>query len=245
MFGDSTLLRRRPWHKARKRKHTSTLAAQWAVPGEAQKVGAGLLFFAYGGVAEVQKFLAEAANAAATFRQHNPSLPIAIITNNKSADPAIFSHHIVPRNELLFPGSPCPDQCRGDQLMRQWTTRLYYMALSPFRITWALDSGVAACPGPASSGAVQRYLDAALKTDLWGYDIAQASQAKGDTMYPHNWNLLLNWNERTSNVVCQLDSNRRPHVRWNRTSAPGELRPNRRARIRLNCRPHVHLSPTL
>eukprot|EP00964_Phaeocystis_antarctica_P100028 scaffold65755_cov61-Phaeocystis_antarctica.AAC.4 len=46
------------------------------------------------------------------------------------------------------------------------------MAHSPFQITWALDSNVVAC----SPLAAQALLNAALHTQLWGWDIAHASQ---------------------------------------------------------------------
>ena len=57
--------------------------------------------------------------------------------------------------------------CLTHTRRRQWTTRLYYMALSPFRITWALDSNVYQCEGPAAHGAVQRFLAEAERTSLW------------------------------------------------------------------------------
>lgn len=201
---DGRTLSRGEREKRAKRRATllsaSSNAANWAVPGEADKVGAGLLFFAYGGSGEVGRFLTEAMFAASSFKRSNPALNIAIVTNNKSVDASVFSHHITPRNELLFPGSPCPDVCRGDQLRRQWTTRLYYMALSPFEITWALDSGVLQCPGPFALNAVQRFLDDALNSSMWGFDIGHANQAKGSAIYPHNFNLIYRWTSKTSNV---------------------------------------------
>ena len=199
LFVSKSGRRARKQHKAML-EQASSVAAQWAVPDEESKAGAGLLFFAYGGSGEVDKFLKEATFAAGSFKRFNPSLNIAIVTNNKTVDPRIFSHHIRPRNELLFPGSPCPDVCRGDQLSRQWTTRLYYMALSPFEITWAFDSGVTQCPGPFAHNAVQRFLDDALASSLWGFDLGHANQAKGTSIYPHNFNLLYRWTATTSNV---------------------------------------------
>ena len=77
-------------------------------------------------------------------------------------------------------------QKRADRVMRQWLTRLYYLAHSPFKVTWALDSNVLSC----TPGAAQAFLDAALATDLWGFHIAHGSQnIASPTMYPHNWNL--------------------------------------------------------
>ena len=134
-----------------------------------------MLFFAYGGTQQVDAFLAEATLAAASFRRLNAQLPIAIVTNNATVDRTVFTHHIVPRTDLLFPGSSCPDVCRPDHLPRQWTTRLYYMALSPFEITWAFDSNVYACPGTFAADAISHFLASAERTQLWGYDIAHAN----------------------------------------------------------------------
>ena len=165
--------------------HTSdveaTPAAAWALPGEAAtKAGAGLLLFAYGSDAyTLNHFLGEAAFAAQSFKAHNPELQIAVVTNNASVDRTLFSHVLRPRPDLLFPGSPCPYEkdpakaatCTTYQTRRQWATRLYYMALSPFELTWALDSNVVSC----TPGAAGRFLSAALASELWGLDIAHAN----------------------------------------------------------------------
>jgi len=115
----------------------------WAVEGESAKSGAGLLLFAYGGRKTLQHFVREAQYAAASFREHNPTLPIAIVTNNETVDRRIFTTHIMPRADLLFAGEN--DQNRSDKVPRQWLTRLYYLAQSPYQITWALDSNVVSC----------------------------------------------------------------------------------------------------
>lgn len=152
------------------------VSATWAVKGEENKSGAGILFFAYGDK-QLHHFLGETVVAARSLRQHNPSIAIAVVTNNDTVDETLFRHHIKPRADLLFRGSPCPygpKSCRKDAMPRQWLTRLYYIAHSPFRVTWALDSNVISCvPGGASS-----FLDAALQNDLWGFDIAHANQAQ-------------------------------------------------------------------
>ena len=156
----------------------SSEAALWAVPGEAAKSGAGLLLFAYGDASTLSHFLGEAATAARSFKEHNPEMQIAVVTNNASVDRALFSHVLRPREDLLFPGSPCPyekdpakaAQCSGRR--RQWATHLYYMALSPFELTWALDSNAISC----TPGAAGRFLAAARASPpLWGLDIAHAS----------------------------------------------------------------------
>ena len=128
-----------------------------------------MLFFAYGGTKQVDAFLAEATAAAASIREFNPNLSIAIVTNNASVNRRVFTTHIVPRDDLVFPGSTCPDVCRPDHVARQWTTRLYYMALSPYRITWALDSNTMQCPGERAHGAIHRFLLAAERTCANGF----------------------------------------------------------------------------
>ena len=160
----------------------SSEAALWAVPGEAAKSGAGLLLFAYGEASTLSHFLGEAAHAARSFKVHNPEMQIAVVTNNASVDRTLFSHVLRPREDLLFPGSPCPYEkdsakaakCSGRR--RQWATRLYYMALSPFELTWALDSNAISC----TPGAAGRFLAAARASPpLWGLDIAHANAGHG------------------------------------------------------------------
>ena len=170
----------------------SSKAALWAVPGEAAKLGAGLLLFAYGDATTLSFFLEEAAHAARSFKAHNPELQIAVVTNNASVDRALFSHVLRPREDLLFPGSPCPyekdpakaSKCSGRR--RQWATRLYYMALSPFELTWALDSNAISC----TPGAAGRFLAAAhASPPLWGLDIAHASGGRVQLVERCGWPL--------------------------------------------------------
>ena len=52
----------------------------------------------------------------------------------------------------------------------------------------------------ASDAEVQRFLDDALASSLWGFDLGHANQAKGTSIYPHNFNLLYRWTTTTSNV---------------------------------------------
>ena len=185
---------------------SSTLAASWAVAQQGRKHGAGILLFAYGSQVTLQHFLGEAALAASSFRAAKPSLfgtspkvQIAIVTNNATVDKRVFDLHIVPRPDLLFAGDPCPygpKNCNKNARPRQWATRLYYLAHSPYEVTWALDSNVVCCD-PTRAAA---FLDAALHTRMWGFDIASANQAQGE-MYPHNWNIMYRWSRATSNMM--------------------------------------------
>ena len=189
-------------HRQLRRAGSEVLpAAQWWLPYEEAKKGVGILFFAYGGTREVHWFLSEASAAALSIRTLNPTVKIAVCSNNATVDQSIFTHHIQPRSDLLFPGEQCGGgSCRPDKLPRQWTTRLYYMALSPFEITWAMDSNVYACPGIWAHNAIHSFLKAAERTSLWGYDIAHANQADGGVMFPHCFDLMWVWNPRTSNL---------------------------------------------
>ena len=178
-----------------------SITATWAVPGQERKKGAGLLMFAYGSQLTLEHFLSEAGNAALSFRQPSVNITIAIVTNNATVDPSLFDIHIKPREDLLFAGDPCPyghnkPSCNLKARPRQWATRLYYLALSPFEVTWALDSNVACC----NAAAARSFLQGALRSRMWGFDIASANQAFG-AMYPHNWNILYRWTRATSDLM--------------------------------------------
>lgn len=77
--------------------HSQTRVPRWAVEGESNKSGAGLLFFAYGGRSTLRHFLREAEQAARTLRKHNPNISMAIVTNHEKVDPSLFDVHINPR----------------------------------------------------------------------------------------------------------------------------------------------------
>ena len=180
-------------------KKESFIAPRWLVEGEQAKSGAGLLFFAYGNTKTLQHFLLEAESAGRTFRTHNPGISIAVVTNNATVDTTVFDTHIRPKMDLLFPGDTGNHgQNRGDNLPRQWLTRLYYLAQSPYELTWALDSNVISC----TPGAAQVFLNNALYNKLWGYDIAHGSQnLLSDVMYPHNFNIVYRWSSETSALL--------------------------------------------
>ena len=184
---------------------STSVAATWSVAHEAQKHGAGILFFAYGSKQRtLRHFLEEADASARSFRTvrsaNRPRLQIAVVSNNETVDPTVFDVHIKPRPDLLFAGDPCnygPKGCKPNQRPRQWATRLYYLAQSPFEITWALDSNTVCCD---ISSAV-KFLHAAEMSGLWGFDIATANQAAGHGLYPHNWNLMIRWSRASSNLM--------------------------------------------
>ena len=168
----------------------------WVLSGEPEKKGAGILLFAYGGKQRLH-FMTEAKKAADSFRRLNPKIRIAVVSNTHPADVdnSTFDLLIRPRDDLLFAGSLTNGNW-GDKLPRQWLTRLYYLAHSPFEVTWALDSNVICC----TEGEAQAFLDRALATRLWGFDIAHANQRDG-VMYPHNFNLLYRWSPAVSALM--------------------------------------------
>ena len=157
-----------------------SVSATWAVPHQEMKRGSGILLFAYGSEATLQHFLGEAGNSARSFRSADAAIKIAVVTNNATVDRRLFDIHIKPRKDLLFAGEPCPygankPDCNPRARPRQWATRLYYLALSPFEVTWALDSNTACCNPRAAAN----FLRSALDSRMWGFDIATASQGHG------------------------------------------------------------------
>ena len=151
----------------------------WAVEGSSDKRGAGVLFFAYGAPRSIDRFLGEAGAAAKSLREHNPLLSIAIVTNANLSGThfsnGVFDKVLCPRPDLLFAGDTSNGgQNRRDAIPRQWLTRLYYMAHSPYLITWALDSNVISC----TPGAALAFLSSASSTGLWGYDMVTALAPK-------------------------------------------------------------------
>ena len=175
-------------------------SASWYVGDEVQpKVGAGLLFFAYGEAIAVSHFLEEVVRAARSFQRNSPAINMAVVSNNRTVPEDLFHYHIRPREDLIFQGEACPygeQHCQKHVARRQWLTRLFYLAHTPFELTWALDSNVVNCV----PGGVEAFLSKAMKARLWGYDIAHANQAKG-SMYPHNWSILFLWNTRVASLL--------------------------------------------
>eukprot|EP00962_Isochrysis_galbana_P002818 scaffold780_cov99-Isochrysis_galbana.AAC.3 len=146
---------------------TAAISASWYVGGDDQrKAGAGLLFFAYGDERGVGFFLAEVVRAARSFQAHSPGVRLAVVSNNATVPAGLFSHHIRPRPDLVFAGDACPygrDKCNPHAARRQWLTRLFYLAHTPFELTWALDSNVVNC----EPGGVEAFLSSAMRNRLW------------------------------------------------------------------------------
>ena len=103
------------------------------------KQGRGVVYAAYSFDTNISlpKFFEEAVVSAEQLKKNNPTIPIAIITNAKvSMVPSVFDHIIRVRDEMLFTTM----STRSDGVFRQWFTRAFYLAHSPFEITWYTDS---------------------------------------------------------------------------------------------------------
>ena len=168
------------------------------VQGELKKAGAGILFFAYSGSpAALRRVVLEAERAGRSFRVNNPGISLAVVSNNASIDYQIFDTHVVARDDLIFAGADAPTA--GERGLRQRLTRIYYLAQSPYELTWALDSDALSC----TPHAAQAFLSDALENRLWDFSIAHASQRLGreERMYPHSGNIVFRWREETSALL--------------------------------------------
>ncbi len=76
---------------------------------------------------------------------------------------------------------------RPDGIFRQWFSRLFYLAHSPFKITWYLDSH-ARVPTKRLAWALEEFE----RSDL---DFVVAS-SRTDRFKCHNFNMMFSWNER-------------------------------------------------
>lgn len=170
---------------------------RWMVRGELKKAGAGILFFAYSGSQRTLRHVVlRAERAGRTFREHNPGISLAIVTNNASVDFGIFDARIAPRDDLIFAGEG--DEGAED-LPTQTLTRIYYLAHSPYELTWALDSNAVSCVPFAA----QAFLSSALVNRLWGFRIAHPSQdLLSDITIPGgSLNMVYLWTEETSALL--------------------------------------------
>jgi hypothetical protein len=157
------------------------------------KRGRGVVYSAYSFDTNrtLPKYLEEAAVSAKQLKQNNPTIPIAIITNAKLNDvPSIFDQIIKVPDPMLFRSL----STRPDGIYRQWFTRAYYLAHSPFQITWYVDSHVSFL----TTTLEQAMEDFEKKTDV---DIAVAnSQPNGFTC--HNFAILYRWNDRVQKLFA-------------------------------------------
>ena len=170
---------------------------RWMVKGERQKAGAGLLFFAYGPEPAWTRLILLTQRAAKSFRTHNPGISIAVVSNAPSSrvDREVFDTHIVPRGDMLFAGNAQQEPGLEGKLTQR-LTRLYYLAHSPYELTWALDPDVVSCTPHVAAN----FLQEALEHKLWGFHMVQTS-ASLSKMDPLTSNLVFLWREETSALL--------------------------------------------
>ena len=149
------------------------------------KRGYGVVYSAYSFDTKksLPRFLREAATSAAKLKRNNPGVPVAIITN-AAAVPDVFDHVIAVPDSMLF----TTQTTRADGVHRQWFTRLFYLAHSPFEITWYVDSHADFATTQLQQG-LQQFKRA---THI---DIATAN-AQPNGFFCHNFSLLFRWNDR-------------------------------------------------
>ena len=149
-----------------------------------KKRGYGVVYSAYSFDADksLPRFIKEASESAEQLKRNNPSIPIAIITNAQEV-PDVFDYIIQVSDPFLFKS----DSTRSDGIHRQWFTRIYYLAHSPFQITWYVDSHAAF---------LTKNLERAFREfEASDIDIATANQ-QPNGFYCHNFAMLYRWNAR-------------------------------------------------
>lgn len=153
------------------------------------KRGHGVVYSAYSfdQTKSLPIFLDEAAKSAQQLKSNNPEVPVAILTNAKSGVPPIFDFVIPVDDSMLFSA----ESTRPDGIYRQWFTRIWYLAHSPFEVTWSLDSH-AVVPTKTLSSALQEFADS-------DFDIATANQ-KNSGFYCHNFSILFRWNDKVQTL---------------------------------------------
>ena len=155
-----------------------------------RRTGYGVLFCAYSRDRNVSlpRFLKEAGESARILKANNPAVATAIITNAKRVDvPAIFDRVVPVHEQLLFAG----ESTRGDGIFRQWFSRIYYLAHSPFEVTWYIDSHAVFATNNLST-AFEVFTNSE-------FDIAVPS-SRPHLFRCHNFALLFRWNWRVKNL---------------------------------------------
>lgn len=106
------------------------------LPAEGSKDGFGVLFFVYAmQPVDVERFLYLALASARTYAASSPSLPLAIAISH----PELMTHKTHPFAHVLT--IPAVTVFAG----RQWVTRVLSLALTPFKLTLAVDSDTLCC----------------------------------------------------------------------------------------------------
>ena len=157
-----------------------------------KREGFGVLYCAYSKDTNTSlpKFFKEAATSAKQLKANNPTISTAIITNANQEDvPDVFDHIIKVKDSMLFSG----ESTRTDGIYRQWFSRIYYLAHSPFEVTWYVDSHAVF---------VTTELEQAFREfEKLSIDIAVASSnPKSTHVVCHNFALIYRWNNRVKKL---------------------------------------------
>lgn len=144
----------------------------------------GMLFFVYERNHTIlEEFTRQAENSAYTFKKYNPGLSIGIYTtkHNKLSFPFDFVGIIDDK-----------DIPKG----RQWSTRIQYMAKSPYEVTLAVDAGVLCCSENVFQLLIDYYCSFSHEYDIaFNSKYALNSLSPTSTKFlPHNFLILYKWN---------------------------------------------------
>jgi hypothetical protein len=151
------------------------------------KQGVGVYYVSYG--RESARFVHDAYNSARRIRRLNPHIRTAIATNYRGPLLKEFNHTV----HIPF---------RHFDASRQWLTRLFYLALSPFELTLEIDSTVTVC-----STTLVEELEA--ERQAKGFDFASqvervsVSQTLKHVVHPHNFALMYFWNPNTIRLLSE------------------------------------------
>ena len=169
--------------------------------------------------------------AAKYVKRLNSTVTIAVVTNANpfEFDSSPFDIIIPIRAEHMFHSQTVP--LRRDKHERQWLTRLYYLAATPFQVTFALDSNIQPCRDIAP------VLEAAALAE---FDIAVASQWSRTNvtgLVSHNFALLYRWSPIMPRLFArwlrlQLALDPGQDDQHTLTSAMGALRRSEGLRVR-------------
>jgi hypothetical protein len=162
----------------------SSAEAKPAGGGTPGKHGVGVYYVSYGSQSE--RFVHDAYNSARNIRRLNPSIQTAIATNYRGPLLRVFNHTV-----------HIPDYHFDES--RQWLTRLYYLAMSPFELTVEIDSTVTVC-----STTLVEDLEAELASKRFDFAsqveyISRPANAP-HIVHPHNFVLMYFWNANAASL---------------------------------------------
>jgi hypothetical protein len=154
---------------------------------EGGKQGVGVYYVSYG--RESARFVHDAYNSARRIRRLNSRIRTAIATNYRGPLLKEFNHTV----HIPF---------RHFDASRQWLTRLFYLALSPFELTLEIDSTVTVC-----STTLVEELEAEWQAKSFDFasqvERVSVSQTLKHIVHPHNFALMYFWNSNTIRLLSE------------------------------------------